>query len=92
MKWITKPAADRVCGIRWSKRTESGFCRKTEEEQFYQISNMTAKNSGDEEFKKAYGLSYTLYGGAMAYNKTHSFEQSGLDDLVQFVQYCVFFR
>ena len=53
---------------------------------------MTAKDFGTEEFKKTYDLIYALYGGAMAYNKTHSFEQSGLDDLVQFVQYCVFFR
>lgn len=92
MKWITKLAEDRACGIRWSKRTESGFCRKTEEEQFYQISNITAKDFGTEEFKKTYDRIYALYGGAMAYNKTHSFEQSGLDDLVQFVQYCVFFH
>ena len=39
---------------------------KPEETSFFQISNLTAKDFGDEEFKKTYGLKYALYGGAMA--------------------------
>lgn len=39
---------------------------KPEEAQFFRIPNMSAKDFGDEEFKKTYGLSYALYGGAMA--------------------------
>ena len=33
---------------------------------FFQIPNLSAKNFGDSEFKKTYGLQYALYGGAMA--------------------------
>ena len=39
---------------------------KPEEENFFQIPNLSAKDFGDSEFKKTYGLKYALYGGAMA--------------------------
>ncbi len=32
----------------------------------FQMPNLTAKDFGDAEFKKTYGLQYALYGGAMA--------------------------
>jgi len=39
---------------------------KPEEMNFFQIPNLSAKDFGDSEFKKTYGLKYALYGGAMA--------------------------
>ena len=33
---------------------------------YFTIPNLTAQDFGDEEFKRAYGLKYALYGGAMA--------------------------
>lgn len=37
-----------------------------EGEQFFALPNFSAKDFGDCEFKKTYGLEYALYGGAMA--------------------------
>lgn len=39
---------------------------KPEEDSFFQLPNLTAKDFGDAEFKKTYGLKYALYGGSMA--------------------------
>jgi len=39
---------------------------KPEGAEFFQIPNLSAKDFGDREFKKTYGLKYALYGGAMA--------------------------
>ena len=34
--------------------------------EYFLLPNMTAKDFGDAEFRKTYGLQYALYGGAMA--------------------------
>ncbi|MBQ2989424.1 MAG: PfaD family polyunsaturated fatty acid/polyketide biosynthesis protein [Clostridia bacterium] len=39
---------------------------KPKGDDFLQIPNLSAKDFGDREFKKTYGLKYALYGGAMA--------------------------
>lgn len=39
---------------------------KPETGEYLMIPNLTARDFGDAEFKKTYGLSYALYGGAMA--------------------------
>ena len=36
------------------------------ETSFFRLTNLTAQDFGDAEFKKTYGLKYALYGGAMA--------------------------
>lgn len=52
-----------VCGQRGQMEIST---EKPEGTEYFQIPNMTAKDFGDNEFKKSYGLKYALYGGAMA--------------------------
>ncbi len=40
--------------------------KQENETVLFQMPNLTAKDFGDAEFKKTYGLQYALYGGAMA--------------------------
>ena len=52
-----------VCGKRGQAVIST---EKPQEGDAFIIPNLTAKDFGDAEFKKTYGLQYALYGGAMA--------------------------